>query len=170
MERDLRLIVTLLLAACDAATTAPARPDAPSFAATVNHTNEFTEDVNAFLDVPCANGGAGETVHITGSTHLVIQSTVTPAGMTLLSGLSQPFQLTAVGTTTGDVYHDVGSSQFADVRSDAGFPIAFTELVDTRMIGPGPDNNLTLHETFHITLNANGILTVEVFNRRLTCN
>ena len=40
---------------------------------------------------------------------------------------------------------------------------------DFRWIGPGPDNNLLIHEVFHITVNANGDTTVTFDNFSVDC-
>jgi hypothetical protein len=170
MKACIGFIVILTVAACDVTTTAPASLGTPSFAAIVEHTNEFTEGDFGFFEVPCANGGAGEIVRVSGTLHLLMHVTITPAGRTLLRGLGQAQGMIGVGETTGDVYRSSIASGFVDARFDDAFPIAFTELVNIRLIGPGPDNNLMLHETFHLTVNADGSIIAETFNRNLTCD
>ena len=38
-----------------------------------------------------------------------------------------------------------------------------------RIIGQGPGNNFLVHETFHVTINANGVVTATVDNFSVEC-
>lgn len=38
-----------------------------------------------------------------------------------------------------------------------------------RMIGQGPGNNFAIHQNIHITVNADGEITAQVDNHRVTC-
>ena len=38
-----------------------------------------------------------------------------------------------------------------------------------KIIGPGPGNNLLIHENFHMTVNADGTVTVVIDNTSFSC-
>ena len=110
--------------------------------------------------VPCANGGVGETISGDVQLHVLFTSTVNG---NKVSGKFhfQPQGSTLVGETTGDVYRATGVTQGSFNGSLTNGHYTETFVNNFRMIGPGPGNNLLIHETFHITINANGDVTVE---------
>src|SRR6266567_741998 len=76
-------------------------------------------DINLTVFVPCAAGGAGELVDLSGPLHTLITFTI-----------------------NGN---------------------------NVRIIGQGPGNNLLVHENAHITINANGTVTVFHDNFSVDC-
>jgi hypothetical protein len=122
-------------------------------------TNEIiTESFS--LPVPCANGGLGETISGDVQLHVLMTSTVN--GNTVSGKFHfQPQGSTLVGETTGDLYRATGVTQGTFRGSLTNGQYTETFVNNFRMIGPGPENNILVHETFHVTLNANGDVTVE---------
>ena len=51
-----------------------------------------------------------------------------------------------------------------DLRNRTGTCWEETYINNFRIIGQDPDNNYLVHETFHVTVNANGELTAFVDN------
>ena len=160
------VVVALVgLCACSDAPVSPqgAAPDAvggPDLAAFVSTTNEVVPiDITTF--VPCANGGAGEFVQAVGRLHQVFTTVVNSNGTVTVRTHFQPQGLTGVGLTTGDKYQATGVTQSTD-QIGAPFPAVSTFINNFRFIGTGPNNNLLLHEEGHLTINANGVLTVFV--------
>jgi hypothetical protein len=158
------VVVALVgLGACSDTPVSPrsVAPDAvgdPNLAAVVSTTNEVVPiDITAF--VPCANGGAGEVVHAVGRLHQLITSVVNANGTVTVKTHFQPQGLTGVGLTTGDKYQATGVTQETDVFGSP-FPFIATFINNFRFIGAGRDNNLLIHEEFHLTVNANGVFTV----------
>jgi hypothetical protein len=151
------------LGACSEAPVSPGNPtpdvaSGPDLAAVVTTTNDVEiDDITTF--VPCANGGAGEVVEAVGRIHRLMTSVVTPTGKVTVKTHSQPQGLTGVGLTTGDKYQATGVTQETDVFVPP-FPFVAAFTNNFRFIGPGPNNNLLIHEVFHITVNANGTFTV----------
>lgn len=138
-------------------------------AATVNHIEEKVP-LELFVFVPCANDGAGELVVADGELHIVAQLVIDNRGGLHVSGHFQPIRnVDGVGQVTGDVYHGVGVSRdnFNEVAD--GFPLEFTSINNFRWIGPGPNNNLLVHATMHLTVNANGRVTAVVDNSSVEC-
>jgi len=117
-------------------------------------------DINLTVFVPCAAGGAGELVDLSGPLHTLITFTINGNNV---SGTAhfQPQGIAGTGETTGDKYQATG------VTKDTSFKFSFqngqaqqTFVNNFRIIGTGPGNNYLVHEVAHITFNADGTLTV----------
>lgn len=166
--RHAHIVVLALvgLGGCSEAPVSPQSmaPDAvngPSLAASPFVDNEIVPiDITAF--VPCANGGAGELVHAVGSLHQVFSTVINANGSVTVRSHFQPQGLTGIGLTTGDKYNATGVTQLADKNVGAPFPAVSKFINNFRLIGSGPNNNLLVHEEGHLTINANGTLTVFV--------
>jgi len=117
------------------------------------------------VDVPCANDGSGETVHLEGYIHNVFHITENQNGYTVFQ-TTNPQGISGYGLTTGDSYQGTGVTRFVTHSDDV--------LTDTfennfRIIGQGNGNNFLVHTTSHFTTNANGDLTANVFLDRIEC-
>jgi hypothetical protein len=109
--------------------------------------------------IPCANGGAGEVVDGTVDLHRLVTATVN--GNNIAGKFhSQPQGGDLVGLTTGDKYQPTGVTQGHFKGSLQNGQYTETFVNNFRIIGQGPGNNALVHETFHITINANGVVTV----------
>jgi hypothetical protein len=159
----LRRTVTLLLVALGAVLllASPARGAAETFSDNQRVPLEFFD-----VFVPCAAGGAGEVVSLEGTLHIASHVTLDGAGGFHGTFHANPQGVTGVGQTTGDVYRGTGVSR-------SGFSGKVGEVLTVvdnfRIIGPGPGNNLLVHGVFHLTVNANGTLTVEVDQLSVEC-
>jgi hypothetical protein len=118
--------------------------------------------------VPCANGGAGETVHLEGTLHVVISLTVNDNHA---SGKAhfQPQGVSGVGSVTGDKYQATGVTQESFEDNLLNGQATHTFINNFRVIGKGPGNNFLVHQNVHITFNADGILTADVDNSSVEC-
>jgi hypothetical protein len=136
--------------------------------ATTTTTNEFVPfaQVNA---VPCANGGAGELVLISGTLHILTHVTIN-GNRANIKQQFQPQGANGVGLTTGDSYNAVGGTKFHDTIPISGGAATSDFVNNFRLIGPGPNNNLQVHQNVHTTINANGDVTSTVDNTRIDCN
>jgi hypothetical protein len=126
-------------------------------------------DINLTVFVPCAAGGAGELVDLSGPLHTLITFTINANNV---SGTAhfQPQGLSGTGETTGDKYQATG------VTKDSSFKASFqngqanqTFVNNFRIIGQGPGNNYLVHEVAHITINANGTVSVFHDNFSIDC-
>jgi hypothetical protein len=157
----------VLLAACEGGTTAPqsATTNAarvPAVAFTVSQVFPF--ELATF--VPCAAGGAGEVVVLTGALHDVFHLTLTPSGHATVRFHDNPQGVTGTGLTTGAAYRAVGVTQETmTVRIGS----ADTFVNSFHVIGRGPASNFTVHETLHLTVNANGTVTASFDHLRIAC-
>jgi len=164
----LLVLAAVALAACDTSPTAPAANlERPSFSAVTSQTNTVIP-LDLFVFVPCANGGAAEVIEVSGPLHVLFQVTISNTGNVLVDTHFQPQGVSGTGLMTGDKYQATGITRSTDTFSTP-FPITSTFVNNFYMIGQGPDNNLKVHETFHLTINANGEVTAFVDNFSVTC-
>lgn len=108
--------------------------------------------------VPCANGGAGEDVLLSGFLHIVSSFTINGNNIRGKSHF-QPQGISGVGSITGDKYQATGVTQDQFKASLVNGVYVETYINNFRIIGQGKGNNYLLHATSHITFNANGQVT-----------
>ena len=141
------------------------------FAVQANAAKQINDmsDINLTVFVPCAAGGAGEIVDLSGPLHILITFTINGNNV---SGTAhfQPQGIVGTGETTGDKYQATG------VTKDTSFKFSFqngqaqqTFINNFRIIGTGPGNNFLVHEEAHITINANGAVTLVHDNLSIAC-
>jgi hypothetical protein len=125
-------------------------------------------DINLTVFVPCAAGGAGELVDLSGPLHTLITFTINGNNV---SGKThfQPQGISGIGETTGDKYQATGVTQQGFKTSFQNGQANQTFVNNFRIIGQGPGNNFLLHEVAHITFNANGTVTVFHDNFSVDC-
>ena len=158
-----RILLVLAMGAFATLATATA-----ARAAIVTNTSIPFTDFTAF--VPCANGGAGEViVGVGGELHILAAVTAVSGNAVFLKGHAQPQGATAVGVNTGDIYQATGVTQNQSAFSLQNGQQSITYVNNFRMIGPGPGNNFLVHETFHVTVTANGDTTVVHDNFSVEC-
>ena len=118
--------------------------------------------------VPCAAGGAGEIVDLAGPLHTLVSFTINGNSV---SGYShfQPQGIVGVGETTGEKYQATGVTQESFKTAFFNGQANLTCVNNFRIIGQASGNNYLVHETLHLTFNANGTLTVSHDNFSATC-
>lgn len=116
--------------------------------------------------VPCAAGGAGELVDLSGTLHVLFHTTLDGRGGFHAKSHFQPQGVTGIGLTTGDVYQGTGVTQ---EQLTGAVGEEYTRIDNFRLIGVGPDNNLLIHDTLHFTVNANGVVSAYVSNYSVEC-
>src|SRR6266851_7299059 len=116
-------------------------------------------DVNLTVFVPCAAGGAGEVVDLSGPLHVLISFTINGNNV---SGYFhfQPQGISGTGETTGAKYDGTGVTEQSFKSSLQNGKANLTYVNNFRIIGQGAGNHYLVHETMHITINADGTLTV----------
>ena len=142
------LIVTAAFAlsslGCQEDVTGPASRSGPSFAAAPT-TQVVVNAISITKFVPCANGGLGEDVSLSGNIHSVFHVTLDGRGGAHVVVIHNPQGVSGTGLTTGAQYQGVGPK--LDVfNATVGFEE--TTVTTSLLIGQGPGNNLILHETF----------------------
>ena len=128
-----------------------------------------TSEINLTVFVPCAAGGAGELVDLSGPLHTLITFSINGNNVSETAHF-QPQGLSGTGETTGDKYQATG------VTKDTSFKVSFqngqaqqTFVNNFRIIGSGSGNNFLVHEVLHVTFNANGTVTVFHDNFSIDC-
>jgi hypothetical protein len=116
--------------------------------------------------VPCANGGVGEEVVLSGELHDVFVWVFNDSGGYTLQYHDNPMGVIGIGKDTGTTYRATGVS-LGGGTGRVGFEDTYVN--NFRIIGEGTDNNFLVHETYHVTLNANGTLTAYVDNYSAEC-
>jgi len=168
MLRHLLLVPITLLLACDSAPTAPeqtANPT-PTFSAST-FTDNFVVALDQLVFIPCANGGLGEDVELTGRLHVVVHATLASDSNFVFKEHFQPQGVAGIGSVTGDTYHGTGASQ--DITHYGQVGQTFTFVNNFRIIGQKTGNNVLAHEVVHFTVNANGRVTASFDKVRADC-
>ena len=118
--------------------------------------------------VPCANGGAGEIVALSGDLHDLFHVTINGSRFKAKVH-TQPQDIRGVGLTTGDRYRGTGVTQETFGGSIVNGQASSTFVNNYGIIGQGPGNNFMIHEVLHITINARGELTATVDQLSVSC-
>ena len=135
--------------------TAPAQAEATTV------TTQQKIEVGVLVFVPCANGGAGEDVALSGNLHVLFHFTEDGSGGLHIQVHENPGGISGTGLVSGDKYRAVGEIRDA-FNVKPPFLAEFSSVGNFRIIGEGPGNNFLVHETLHVTVNANGEVTAEV--------
>ena len=127
------------------------------------------QDITLSTFVPCAAGGVGEVVDLSGPLHVLLSFTITANNV---SGVMhfQPQGIDGTGETTGDKYQATGVTSTSFTQSLVNGKATETFIDRFDIIGQGPGNNYSVHETAHLTINANGTVTVIFDDLTVTCH
>jgi hypothetical protein len=118
---------------------------------------------SAIQTVPCANGGAGEDVSFNGNAHILASMN---SAMTHAFIHTNFNDISGVGSVTGDKYQATGVIN-AETNVKVGSEL--TIVIRVNAIGQGPGNNLYMDATQHVTINANGTMTVSFTDISVVC-
>jgi hypothetical protein len=125
------------------------------------------EPFEQVVTVPCANGGTGEDVLLTGFLHVLVTGTLDANGSLHMTTHFQPMGVAGTGQTTGDDYRATGVTQ--DEANDLDIPFERTFVNNFRILGPGKGNNFLVHEVGHLTVNALGEVSVLLDRLSIEC-
>ena len=123
--------------------------------------------ISLVVFVPCAQGGTGEIVKLSGDLHALFHVTIDNAGGFHFQSHFNPKGVSGLGLASGDKYRATGVTRFG--FNAHGLPFEFTSINNFRIIGKGKGNNLLIHMVFHLTVNANGDVTASVSNVKFDC-
>jgi len=151
--RDICVFVML------AVTTVPARADV-----TINDET----DVSWIEYVPCAVAGAGEVVDLSGRLHTLISFTINSDNVSGHFHI-QPQGISGVGEVSGLQYHATGGTQESFKITLKNGQANLTFVNNFRMIGQGPANSFSVHETLSLAVKADGTTTVTHDNYNVEC-
>ena len=158
------------LAACDASPTDPAAvavSDPTAALKTVTTTTNVKTPFDFNIFIPCANGGAGEFVDLSGRLHSTFHVTVHPNGTFTLKQHDQPQGLSGRGEESGVRYNGIGVTQ--EIIHTGRINHTDTFINNFKFIGTHHAGSFRVHENMHITVNGNGRVTVSVDHVTATC-
>ena len=118
--------------------------------------------------IPCANGGLGENVTLSGPLHILIRLTINGNNFSSKTHY-QPQGLSGYGEITGKKYQATGGTQQQVSGSFVNGQYADTYVNNFKIIGQDAGNNFLIHENVHITFNANGTVTAYIENSSIEC-
>ena len=116
--------------------------------------------------VPCAAGGEGEEVQLTGTAHSVFHVTLDGAGGLHVKGQVNLQGVTGTGLTTGDKYQ---ATDAVNLEFNSKVGREDTSGVTANFIGQGNAPNFQFHALLHFTVNADGTVTAFFTNERVEC-
>ena len=125
--------------------------------------------VDSRLFLPCANGGAGEVVHFTGTILGVSSGTANGAGGFHTVSVEVEQGVSGIGETTGRRYVEHFVNLFFYTTGSGGFPLTSTQQLIYRVdsAGPGFDSQIRIRN--HTTINARGETTVTFDDSTMEC-
>ncbi len=164
--------VVVLGACADAAPTSPRATSAGPRADAATSTVTYDVPFHRLRWVPCANGGNGEWVAISGTMHNVLSSTTSDTGIQHLLFHHQLENASGTGQTTGDTYNYVGMAQESTVLG-LGTAInvgeTFTVAEQFTLVDQGTGLTFQIQLFFHATVNPDGTLTSYFDDGTVTC-
>ena len=127
-----------------------------------------TESIQTAVWVPCANGGAGEFVDLSGALHVLTKLT-TSADSVFGTEHFQPEGVRGVGESTGAVYQGTGVTRtgFTFSLHDGSGGQSYDNSF--QLIGHGTAANFRVHEHRRLTMDATGQVTVNVDKVSVDC-
>lgn len=143
-------------------------------AAAARQTYAQTQSVTLqFSDPAYVNPCTGEVLSINGTTTITTETTVGTDGRlhfvyhVVTKGEGVVVQSPSTPSTVGTkyIYSDMHENEINGLTP----PFEITDVYDTRVIGPGPNNNFLFHFNVHITVDANGTLSASQDNPVLKC-
>ena len=139
---------------------------APAMAQATTFIENVRMPIEILVFVPCAAGGAGEYVQLSGTLHSLLVTTIDDTGGFVSKYHFQPQGISGTGETTGDLYHGTGVTQ-GTFTGRLGFEA--TDINNFRIIGQGSGNNFLIHQNFHITVLPDGSVTAFVDRFSVQC-
>jgi hypothetical protein len=166
------LIAGLFLSACDEATqptemssTSGEQLSAPTFAAITQHERSRSL-LELFISNPCTE--PEEDLDLTGETFFQSTTTQLPGGDLRIEGLSRD-RVSGTGPLTGLAYRGYGVTHFT-INTRAGEPFVQVGVGNLRIAAVGSHSLLLVRFRFHLTVNANGKVTVSRDQGSLECH
>jgi len=127
-----------------------------------------SEPYESTLFIPCANGGAGEDVNLTGTVRIVRQETYNNQRFTFILH-AIPDGVTGVGLSTGDNFTAIGGSQTAVTGTiEYGGQYSATYIQQMRFAGQGI--SFVVKYKFHVTVTSNGEISTRIDEEKIECN
>jgi hypothetical protein len=131
---------------------------------TTNQTVSYT--FNQYIS--CLNGGAGDEVSLSGTEHIVTSSTVDRNGGVHTTHHVNRY-ISGSGTS-GAEYVGVGIPNVIVTNTRGPFPYETTYVETASIIGKGSADSFLVHVLVHLTIDAKGNTTADVFAFNADCH
>jgi hypothetical protein len=118
------------------------------------------------LFVPCANGGAGEDVALTGKTNFIYQMSWNEHGFSLVYH-DNSYGVTGVGLSSGETFTASGGTQETVMGSWVNNQWIGTLIRQLRIIGQG--SSFIVNYKYRITVTPDGNVTVNIREETIDC-
>jgi hypothetical protein len=146
----------------------PSSSAAYAAAQTITTVEKIQIDQTSF--VPCAAGGAGEEIQLTGQANIVFHGTLDNAGGAHIKLHGNYKGVIGTGLTTGDKYRATAAvNEVASISKEGEESYQATLLTKINFIGQGDASNFLARMHAHLTVHADGTLTGIVINISLEC-
>ena len=119
--------------------------------------------------VPCAAGGAGEEIQLTGQANNVFHVTLDNTGGMHINLHGNYKGVIGTGLTTGDKYQATAAVKEVGFIDKVGEDKEATFLTKINFIGQGDASNFLVRMHVHATVHPDGTLTGFVFNFSFEC-
>ncbi|MDT7809384.1 MAG: hypothetical protein QOJ70_3197 [Acidobacteriota bacterium] len=149
------LVALLVAVACATALTPTANAQASS----------TTENVTVPIDF-IATSCSGETVTISGESHVVVHSTTTDNHTTFETHI----QFHLDGTSASGTRYIANETVNSIENTSTGGAQVLNSTGQLHLISQGSADNLVVSTTIHVTVNANGQITSTTFEFTTNCN
>ena len=150
--RTILAAAVVLAAACDssdsvAPTTSPATARRDVSANSAGATSS-TRSIDQYVWASCANGGAGEALHVTGELHYEVQRTQDASGVFHFNFKSATSGLTAVGMTSGTFFRGMMTEHINSRAEDyLNEDVRTNDII--RFVAPGSGGAYSLMVSSH---------------------
>src|SRR6476660_2903734 len=126
-------------------------------------------NISFALSVPCANNGIGEDIFFEGTLHETFYVTANNNKF-ILKIIADAQEITGTGQITGIKYHATGETEQAINQTFINGQFTTPYVNNFKIIGPEKNNSFLISENAHITVNANGTVTVCFDNFSVDCD
>jgi hypothetical protein len=166
--RGILAATAVLVAACSATDSAAptispaaARRDVSADAA---NDRSMSRPIDQYVWVSCLNGGAGEAVHVTGELHYEVHSTKDASGVFHFTFKSVAAGLTAVGVTSGRLFHGLMKEHITSRAEDyLNEDVRTADVI--RFVAPGSGAAYSLTVSSHFIVDqGNYVLSDQTWN------
>ena len=132
-----------------------------------NRTSTVAIPFDETIFVSCANGGAGEYVHVTGKTNLVYTISWTDHGFTY-GYHSNTYNIKGVGLSSGQNF--VGSGNTEGQVMGAWVNEQWVSNLVDKLVLVGGNTNFVVKRNYHVVANPDGVVEVDFDNNVVECN
>ena len=164
------LFVIMLLISCSRSTNdLPAKSETTSASIAPQASTRTSLVAVPFMNtfyVPCANGGAGEQVILSGATNFVYQLQWNEQGFSLSYHFNH-HGVTGVGVSSGEKFVGTGGNQ--TVASGSWTNDKWESITTEQFRVTGQNVTFVVTYKYHITVTANGEVVVQIFEETADC-